>query len=79
MATIQSPPKTAPQRLRWLSRHSWQAAAEARDLRYLILPAFVAVVLLIVGLGIAFGTAAVEMFQVYTQWLRSLSLPGVGR
>jgi len=68
-------PRTAPERLRWLSRHSWHPSPETRGLRYLILPAFVAIVLLIVGLGIAVATAATEMFQLYSNWLQSLSRP----
>ena len=76
MAAMETPPRTAPHRLRWLSRHSWHPSPESRGLRYLILPAFVAVILLIVGLGIAVGTAATEMFQVYTHWLQSLARPG---
>jgi hypothetical protein len=69
-------PRTAPQRARWLSRHSWHPSPESRGLRYLILPAFLAVILLIIGLGIAVGTAATEMFQLYTHWLQSLARPG---
>jgi len=76
MAAIQIPPRTAPQRLRWLSRHSWHPSPESRGLRYLILPALVAVILLIVGIGIAVATAATEMFQVYAHWLQSLARPG---
>ena len=68
-------PRTAPARAHWLSRHSWHPSPESHGLRYLILPAFVAIVLLIIGLGIAFGTAATEMFQLYSNWLQSLSRP----
>jgi hypothetical protein len=66
-------PRTAPHRLRCHSRHSRQPSTASPNLRYLILPAFIAVVLLIVGLGIAIATASTEMFQVYTHWLHSLS------
>jgi len=76
MAATESESRTVPQRLRWLSRHSWHASTESRGLRYLILHAFLAVVLLVIGLGIAVGTAATEMFQVYTHWLQSLARPG---
>jgi len=75
MTSSYTKPRTAPQRLRWLSRHSWHPSPESRGLRYLILPAFVAVILLIVGLGIAVGTAATEMLQVYTHWLESFARP----
>jgi hypothetical protein len=77
MAAIESKPRTAPQRLRWLSAHSWHPSPESRGLRYVILPAFLAVVLLIVGIGIAVGTAATEMFQAYAHWLGSLARPGL--
>jgi hypothetical protein len=76
MAAPYQKPQTVPQRARWLSRHSWHPSPESRGLRYLILPAFVAVVLLIVCVGIAVGTAATEMFQLYTHWLQSLARPG---
>jgi hypothetical protein len=76
MATIQIPPRTAPERLHWLSLHSWHPSQESRGLRYLILPALLAVILLIIGLGIVIATAATEMFQLYSNWLQSLSRPG---
>jgi hypothetical protein len=76
MAGLHPPPRTSPARARWLSRHSWRPSPESRGLRYLILPAFLAVILLIVSLGIAVGAAATEMFQLYSNWLQSLSRPG---
>ena len=76
MAATYPKPRTAPHRIRWLSLHSWHPAPESRGLRYLILPAFVAIVLLIIGLGIAVAATATEMFQLYAQWLQSLARPG---
>lgn len=75
MAAAYFKPQPGPHRLRWLSRHSWHPSPESRGLRYLLLPAFLAVVLLIICLGIAVGAAATEMFQLYSNWLQTLARP----
>jgi hypothetical protein len=75
MKVISSPPTTPPERLRWITRYSPPYRSELHGPRYLIAPALLAVLLLIVVLAIAIGGAAVEMFGLYSNWLQSLASP----
>ena len=75
MKVISFPPKTPAGRLHWITRYSPPYRREVHGPRYLILLAFVAVLLLIVFLGIAIGSAAAEFFTLYSSWLRSLASP----
>jgi hypothetical protein len=78
MKRILVPPRGTAARLNWIGRYDLHEAPTVHGPRYLIGFAFLAIVLLIVLLGIAIGTAAAEMFQMYTQWLKSLAAPVSG-
>ena len=75
MKAVSAPPTTARERLQWITRYSLPYKRELRGPRYLIAPALLAVLLLIVVLAIAIGSAAAEMFAVYSGWLKSLAAP----
>ena len=71
-----SAPLTMPrERLQWVTRYRPPYRSEVRGPRYLIAPALLAVLLLVVVLAIAVGSAAAEMFVVYSSWLKSLASP----
>jgi hypothetical protein len=75
MKIVSSPPTTPRERLYWISRYSPHYRRELHGPRYLIALALMAVLLFIVVLAIAVGSAAAEMFGLYAGWLKSLALP----
>jgi hypothetical protein len=75
MKALLSPPTEPRDRLQWITRYSPAYHRELHGPRYLIAPALLAVLLLIVVLAISIGGAAVEMFTIYSNWLRSLASP----
>ncbi len=75
MNVVSKPPTTPHERLQWITRYSPLYRRELHGPRYLLAPALLAVLLLIVVLAIAIGSAAAEMFAIYSSWLRSLASP----
>jgi len=75
MKVLPIPPTTPRERLHWITRYSPRYRRELHGPRYLIAPALLAILLLIVVLALAVGSAAAEMFAVYSGWLKSLAAP----
>ena len=75
MKVASNPPTTPRERLKWITGYSPRYSSELYGPRYLIAPALLAILLLIVVLAIAIGGAAVEMFAIYSNWLKSLASP----
>jgi len=75
MKVVSSPPKTPRERLQWIARYSPRYRSELHGPRYLIAPALLAILLLIVVLAIAIGSAAAQMLALYGSWLKSLASP----
>jgi hypothetical protein len=75
MKALSSPPTEPRERLQWIARYSPPYGSEVHGPRYLIAPALLAVLLLIVLLAIAIGGAAAEMIGLYSSWLKSLAFP----
>jgi hypothetical protein len=75
MTAISKPPHTARARSTWITRYSSAYHDEVHGPRYLIGFALLAILFLIILLAIAVGSAAAEMFGIYTSWLKSLALP----
>ena len=75
MKILSRPPVTPRERLHWITRYSPPYRRELHGPRYLIAPALLAILLLIVVLAIAIGSAAAEMFAIYGSWLKSLASP----
>ena len=75
MKPVLTPPTMARERLHWIARYSQPYRRELHGPRYLIAPALLAILLLVVILAIAVGSAAAEMFGLYAGWLKSLTAP----